>query len=358
MDVDTGMDTHCTADTGMDTHCTADTGMDGLVSGLSTMNLSAMTAPDSCRVIWHYAELSISPDSFSKNIDWRNQVIRLKHGQTSVFINFTYFTGFRRKMQLSEIMARHVGTGGLPRIETLKEWAASDLGLATIFKDSEVHGLMTGNYLAVPIMDNADEIHMCIIGLVYHKIGYLLRISQTPTQKFTMFVDLSDGFQNHLSITGAIQATGVNIFKAIFELLKKRPITDYLDLIANLPPTPFIQMVYNIKAYFPELQVAWAVEPSEKAQKELISIDTAPLDRAMQKCGRMPQLEKLHDKWLGKRENSVLFKSMVGAVQAHGRTANSTNPKNPTKPHNVAANGKQPARFSALWPEVMDVVAD
>lgn len=329
----------------------------GLAANLSSMNLSAMATPDACRVVWHYAELSITPDSFSKNIDWRNQVIRLKHGQTSVFITFTYFTGFRRTMNLSDIMTRHVGTGVLPRIETLKEWGTSDIGISTIFKDSEVHGLMTGNYLAVPIMDNVNEIHMCIIGLARHKLGYMLRVAQTPTQRFTMFVDLADGFQNHLSITGAIQATGVNIFKAIFELLKRRPMTDYLDLIANLPPTPFIQMVFNIKAYFPELQVVWAVEPTEKAQKKMMSIDIAPIDRAMHKCGQIAQLEKLHDKWMGKRENSVLFKSMVGAIHAHGNTVNSTNPIRPTKPHNTV-NGKQPSRFSALWPAVMDIVAD
>jgi hypothetical protein len=115
-------------------------------------------------------------------------------------------------------------------------------------------------------------------------------------------------------------------------------------------------MVYNIKAYFPELQVIWAMEPSEKAQKTMMAIDTAPLDLAMQKFGRLPQLEKLHDKWLGRRENSVLFKSMVCAVHSHGRDTNSTNLAHPTKPHK--ANGKQPARFSALWPEVMDVAAD
>jgi hypothetical protein len=335
-------------------------GVDRLMSGMATMNLAAMSEPDRCRVVWHYAELSISPDSFSKNIDWSQQIIRLKHGQTSVFMTFTYFTGFRRVMSLAEIMALkadQAGSAELPRVETLKEWAASDLGLLTIFKGSEINGLMSGNYLAVPILDNIHEIHMCVVGLVRHKIGFMLRVSGTPTQRFTMFIDLADGFQNRLSITGVVQAVGCNIFKAIFELLKKRPITDYLDLIANISPTPFIQMVYNIMAYFPELQVIWVAELSEKSQKEMMSVNTAPLDRAMQKCGRMPQLDKLHDKWLGKRENSALFKSMVNAVQTHGRTANSTNLKNPTKPYN-AANGKQPARFSALWQEVMDIVAD
>ena len=209
-----------------------DDSVDGLMSGMSAMNLSAMSQPDQCRVVWHYAELSMSPDSLSKNIDWPNEVIRLKHGQTSVFMTFTYFTGFRRVMSLSEIMALkadQAGSAGLPRVETLKEWAASDLGLSVIFKGSEINGLMSGNYLAVPILDNTNEIHMCIIGLVRHKIGFMLRVAQTPTPRFTMFVDLADGFQNRLSITGTVQAVGCNIFKAIFELLKKRPITDYLD---------------------------------------------------------------------------------------------------------------------------------
>ena len=336
---------------------TAD-GVDALMSGMATMNLAAMTDPDRCRVIWHYSELSMTPDSFSKNIDWMNEVIRLKHGQTSVFMTFTYFTGFRRAMPLAEIMmlrAGQAGSTGLPRVETLKEWAASDLGLLTIFKGAEINGLMSGNYLAVPILDNINEIHMCIIGLVRHKIGFMLRISGIPTQRFTMFVDLADGFQNHLSITGAVQAVGVNIFKAIFELLKKRPITDYLDLLANLPPTQFIQMVYNIMAYFPELQVIWGAELSEKSQKEMMSVDTAPLDRISRKFGKMEQLEKLQDKWLARRENSIMFKSMVGAIRGHSV---------PTKPSKAAADvtdagkGKAPARFSALWPEVMDVVAD
>jgi hypothetical protein len=324
---------------------TTDDGLDGLVSGLSTMNLSAMTEPDRCKVIWHYAELSISPDSFSKNIDWSQQIIRLKHGQTSVFMTFTYFTGFRRSMNLADIMALRAGqagSAGLPRVEALKEWAASDMGLSMIFKDTAINGMMTGNYLAVPILDNVNEIHMCVIGLIRHKIGFMLRVAQTPTQRFTMFVDLADGFLNHLSITGTVLATGVNIFKAVFELLKKRPITDYLDLIANLPPTPFIQMVYNIKSYFPELQVVWGAELSEKAQKKMMSVDTAPLDRISYKCGRMDQLEKLQDKWLSRRENSILFKSMVGAVRSHSVP--------------VKDNGKSPARFSALWPEVIDVV--
>ena len=333
-----------------------DDSVDGLMSGMSAMNLSAMSQPDRCRVVWHYAELSMSPDSFTKNIDWPNEVIRLKHGQTSVFMTFTYFTGFRRVMSLAEIMALRAGqagSAGLPRVETLKEWAASDLGLLTIFKGSEINGLMSWNYLAVPILDNTNEIHMCIIGLVRHKIGFMLRVSGTPTQRFTMFVDLADGFQNRLSITGTVQAVGCNIFKAIFELLKKRPITDYLDLLANLPPTPFIQMVYNIMAYFPELQVVWAAELSEKAQKEMMLVDTAPLDQISHKFGRLDKLVQLQDKWLGRRENSIMFKSMVGAIRGHSL---------PTKPSKAVdtdvGKGKSPARFSALWPEVMDVVAD
>lgn len=333
-------------------------GMKGLMSGMATMNLSAMAEPDRCQVVWHYAELSMSPDSFTKNIDWMNEIIRLKHGQTSLFMTFTYFTGFRRVMSLAEVMALkadQAGSAGLPRVETLKEWAASDLGLLTIFKGSEINGLMSGNYLAVPILDNTNEIHMCIIGLVRHKIGFMLRVSGTPTQRFTMFVDLADGFQNRLSITGTVQAVGCNIFKAIFELLKKRPITDYLDLLANLPPTPFIQMVYNIMAYFPELQVVWGAELSDKAQKEMMSVDTAPLDRMSHKFARLDKLVQLQDKWLGRRENSIMFKSMVGAVRSHSL---------PTKPSKAAADvsdvgkGKSLARFSALCPEVIDVVAD
>ena len=108
-------------------------------------------------------------------------------------------------------------------------------------------------------------------------------------------------------------------------------------------------------AYFPELQVIWGAELSEKSQKEMMSVDTAPLDRISRKFGKMEQLEKLQDKWLARRENSIMFKSMVGAIRGHSV---------PTKPSKAAADvtdagkGKAPARFSALWPEVMDVVAD
>jgi hypothetical protein len=336
----TRMDTTRMDSTRMDS---TNDGLDGLVNELSTMNLSAMADPDRCKVVWHYAELSIIPESFSNNIDWSQQIIRLKHGQTSVFMTFTYFTGFRRSMRLADIMelrSNVAGPAGLPRVETLKEWATSDMGLSMIFKDIAMKGMMTGNYLAVPILDNVNEIHMCVIGIILHKIGFMLRVAQTPTQRFTMFVDLADGFQNHLSITGTVLTTGVNIFKAVFELLKKRPITEYLDLITNLPPTPFIQMVYNIKAYFPELQVIWAVELTEKAKKQIMSVGTAPLDRMSHKFARMDQLEKLQAKWLARRENSILFKSMVGAIRSHS----------------VSVKGKEPARFSAIWPEVVDVI--
>lgn len=329
-----------------------DSSITGLLSGFQTMNLSAMNEPETCKVIWHYAELSISPESFSRNIDWANQVIRLKPGQTSIFLTFTYFTGFKRKIPLNEILymkANMAGSAGLPRIETLKEWAASDLGISTIFKNTEIQGLMLGNYIAVPIMDSPTEIHMCVIGFIRHKIGFMLRDSGTPTQRFIMFVDLADGFQNRLNITGSVQAIGCNIFKAVFELLKKRPITDYLDFIANLPPTPFIQMVYNIKAYFPELQVIWSVEPSARAQKKLIDVDTAPIDQVSYKFGHNEKLKLLHDKWLSRRQNSGLFKSLVCAVHSHSA---------PAKPRASSGKGKEPIRFSALWPEVTDVIAD
>jgi len=341
------------------TNMITEQGVADMLSGFQTMNLGAMTEPAQCQVIWHYAELSISPESFIGNIDWLNEIIRLKPGQTSIFLTFTYFTGFRRKIALDEIMRIRIGgsVAGLPRIETLKEWAASDFGLSMIFKDTEIQGLMLGNYLAVPILDNATEIHMCIIGLIRHKLGFMLRVGTTLTNRFTFFVDLADGFQNRLSITGAVQAVGCNIFKAIFALLKKRPITEYLNLIGSLPPTPFIQMVYNIMAYFPELQVVWAIEPSQSTQKtKMMAADIAPGDRVSHKFGRFEKLEKLQDKWLSRRQNSVLFKSMVGAVRGHSI---------PTKPNATVgcsdgASGKEkaPARFSALWPEVMDVVAD
>ena len=324
---------------------TTNDGLDGLVNKLSTMNLSAMADPDRCKVVWHYAELSIIPESFSNNIDWTQQIIRLKHGQTSIFMTFTYFTGFRRVMALADIMelrSNVAGPAGLPRVETLKEWATSDMGLSMIFKDINMKGMMVGNYLAIPILDNVNEIHMCVIGLIRHKIGFMLRVSGTPTQRFTMFVDLADGFQNHLSITGTVLATGVNIFKAVFELLKKRPITEYLDLLDNFPPTPFIQMVYNIKSYFPELQVIWAVELTEKAKKQIMSVDTAPIDRMSHKFARLDKIVQLQDKWLERREKSIMFKSMVSAVREHS----------------VSVKGKEPARFSALWPEIMDVLAD
>lgn len=330
-----------------------DKSIDILTAGLHTMNLAAMTEPDTCEVIWHYAELSISPESFTQNIDWTNEVIRLKPGQTSVFLNFTYFTGFKRKIQLNEIMhikSYMAGSAGLPRIEILKEWAASDLGMSLIFKDTEIQGLMLGNYIAVPIMDSATEIHMCIIGLIRHKIGFMLRASGTPTQRFTMFVDLANGLQNRLSITGTVQAIGCNIFKAIFEVLKKRPIIDYLDLVACMPPIPFIQMVYNIKAYFPELQVVWSTEHNAIIRKNLVDINTAPIDQVSHKFGRPEKLKQLQDKWLSRRQNSVLFKSLVGAVQGHSSA--------PAKPGASSGKGKEPTRFSALWPEVMDVLAD
>ena len=101
-------------------------------------------------------------------------------------------------------------------------------------------------------------------------------------------------------------------------------------------------MVYNIMAYFPELQVVWGAELSEKAQKEMMSVDTAPLDRMSHKFARLDKLVQLQDKWLGRREKSIMFKSMVSAVRGHS----------------VSVKGKEPARFSALWPEIMDVLAD
>jgi hypothetical protein len=337
----------------------SDNGMFDLLTDFKMMNLSLMTEPSKCNVIWHYAELSISPESFMLNIDWPNEIIKLKPGKTSVFLTFTYFTGFRRQIPLDEIMRIRGSTGGsvgLPRIETLKEWAGTDFGFSMIFKDTEIQRLMLGNYIAVPIMDNANEIHMCIIGFIRHKLGFIIHPASKPTQHFTFFVDLAEGLQNRLSITGAVQAVGCNILKAIFKLLEKKPITEYLDLVSSLQPIPFIQIVYNIMSYFPELQVIWSAEPSQSSQKKMMDIDVAPIDRVSHKFGRSEKLLELHDKWISRREKSGLFKSLVSSVRGHST---------PAKP-NVAdkcsaagsSKGKTPARFSALWPGIMDIVAD
>lgn len=338
----------------------SDLNVSELLNGFQSMNLSAMTEPTKCQVIWHYGELCFSPESFTKNIDWINQIINLKSGQTSICVSFTYFSGFRRRMSLDEIIRLRAKTEcstELARIEILKEWATSDLGLSTIFKDTEIKGLIHGNYIAVPILDNALEIHMCIIGLIRHKIGFMLRVATTPTQRFTMFIDLADGFQNRLSITGTIQSTGLNIFKAIFELLKKRPIIDYLDLIANLPPTPFIQMVYNVIPYFPELQVIWTNETSPNTSKLVGTITTASIDQLNHKSGKFDKLTQYNDKLLSRRANSILFKSLINTVRNHS-TSTKTNYSHDNQNKTISSNSTPFTRFSALWPEVMDVVAD
>jgi hypothetical protein len=108
-------------------------------------------------------------------------------------------------------------------------------------------------------------------------------------------------------------------------------------------------MVYNIKAYFPELQVIWSVEPSGVVQKKLMNLEAAPIDRVSHKFGRPEKLVELHEKWLSRRQNSVLFKSLVGAIRGHST---------PAKHGASSGKEKESARFSALWPEVMDVVAD
>lgn len=308
--------------------------MDNLTQRLSNIDLSVMNNPKTCQIIIHYAEMNIFPNTLYSNIDWANELIKIKPNKTFVLSSFQFYPDWNISIRLNDIIDNEDDIShSIPtaRIELVKEWAKSSKGRQIIFKNTQICYKDDFNYITIPVINSNNEIHICVLNLSSYKFALLFpSMKITETQRFVMFIDLSDGLRNHLSITGSVMNTGLNVMKALFVALESKKDTNYITFSgSDIIPVPLIQMVYSSIPYFPELQVVWNTD-SDITMSD--SIPVSDVDLALVKFpSGQNKLKSIQDKWLQKRSSSELAKP-------------------PKSRHIVKPNNS--LRFSAIWPEV------
>lgn len=328
-----------------------DNTMDNLVSNFNAIDLSAYEitrgniVKSSAQVVWHYLDIGLFPGCFVNTIDWEDNVVHLNPDKLVNFINIKYVPGISISQPLDEIINSVIGGGmdeQIPsaphldckvRITKICEYFVEE-GFAKYFPDAEInekYGMNPKSVLVVPLAEGSMKIHMGMITLncdYYKKLG----MEGHKIIKYNKIIDLVTGFRNHLSITGTIIGTGLNILRCIFEEFKKRICIEYIMLDDNLEfSIPLIQIISNAYPYFPELQVIW-ITPGDgvkmdadddsknkshpRAKIPIADVDKLLLQKKPQKIEkRMQQYNIMFKKHHTSR--AICFKNMFNNIKNH-----------------------------------------
>jgi hypothetical protein len=279
---------------------------EAMTKGLPNLNTNMSTDMKSNYISWHM--IDIAHNYIHDRINWQDKIIELKDSKQLICYSFWFYSAFSATSSIDDIKALNNGMIDVEAIRSYFETDAFDM----MFKNVSCKCKLTpASFIIIPVYETTKTMYVALLNLSKEYSAYLQNIySCRLIDKFFNLIDVTDGLQNHTSITGIQHATSFNLFKSLYHTVvdkynKRQPVSSITShaptkLVFNETCALPIVLLFNTYNYFPRLQVVWS---TDKIFLKLPGVDPPTNDLLLKNNGVLKIFNV--NKWSVADENKI-----------------------------------------------------